>query len=92
MVGGASPGIGGGILQTPEHVPPYLTFYVQVPQLEEALGSAVELGAKEVVAPMVIPGVGRFAMFEDPDTHVVGLLEPTAEAVPGPPATPAAQA
>ena len=79
LVPDAHGGIGGGILQVAENVPTYLTFYVQVEQLERALKLAIELGGKDVVAPMTVPGVGRFAMFEDPEGHVLGMLEP----VPG---------
>lgn len=76
LVARADGGIGGGILQVDENVPPYLTVYVQVDQLEPALGRAVRLGASELVTPMTIPGVGRFAMFADLEGHTVGLLEP----------------
>ena len=72
-------GIGGGILQVADEVPSYLTFYVQVEDLEKAVERAVELGGKDVMGPMVVPGVGRFAMFADPEGHVLGVLEP----VPG---------
>jgi predicted enzyme related to lactoylglutathione lyase len=71
-------GIGGGIMQIREGMPPYLTFYVEVPELEASLLRAIELGGSELVPPTEIPKVGRFAMFVDPDGHTVGLLEPTA--------------
>ena len=79
LVAGGDGGIGGGFLQVSEHVPPYLTFYVQVEALEGALRQATELGASELMPAMSIPGVGRFAMFADPEGHAVGLLEPLAE-------------
>ncbi|GAA2121811.1 VOC family protein [Nocardioides bigeumensis] len=69
-------GIGGGILQVADEVPSYLTFYVQVEDLEQAVEHAIELGGKEVIGPMTVPGVGRFAMFADPEGHVLGMLEP----------------
>lgn len=76
LVAGAHGGIGGGIMQVREHMPSYVTFYVQVPDLEPALEHALELGAAAVVEPTAIPGgSGRFAMFTDPDGHLVGLLE-----------------
>ena len=78
LVAGVDGGIGGGILQVGGHVPPYLTFYVQVEELEPALRRAVELGGGEVVPPTVIPGIGRFAMIDDPEGHTVGLLEAVA--------------
>lgn len=75
LVAGVDGGIGGGILQISGDVPPYLTFYVQVDELEPALHHAVALGAGEVVPPLTVPGVGRFAMIDDPEGHTVGLLE-----------------
>ena len=75
----SEPGIGGGILQVTDGMPTYLTLYVQVERLEEALARALALGATAVVGPRAIPGVGRFAMFQDPEGHLVGLLEPAAE-------------
>lgn len=86
LVAGAGGGIGGGILQVSEHVPPYLTFYVQVEELESALHRAVELGADELVRPTMVPGVGRFAMFADPEGHVIGLMEPVSDDGSVPPA------
>jgi len=80
LVAGGEGGIGGGILQVDEHVPSYLTFYVQVDELEQTMHLAVDLGASELVSPMVIPGVGRFAMLADPEGHTIGLLEPPLEA------------
>lgn len=78
LVTGDEGGIGGGILQVSAGVPPYLTVYVQVADLEPALQRALGLGATEVVPPMTIPEAGRFAMFADPQGHTVGLLEPSA--------------
>jgi len=75
LVAGADGGIGGGILQLSGEVPPYLAFYVQVEDLEAALHHAVELGAGQVVPPMTLPGIGRFAMIADLEGHTVGLLE-----------------
>lgn len=78
LVAPSEPGIGGGIMQVSEGMPSYLTFYVEVPELETALLRAIELGGSELVPPTEIPGVGRFALFLDPDGHTVGLLEPMA--------------
>lgn len=71
----APPGIGGGVLESEAFVPPHVTIYVQVDHLEEVLHHAALLGGKVVRTPEPIPGIGRFALFEDIEGNVVGLLE-----------------
>lgn len=72
---GGEGGIDGGIMQTPEGVPAYLTFYVQVDDLQEYLDKAKDLGGEAVVPPTPIPGVGSFAMFQDPEGNMVGIFK-----------------
>lgn len=67
-------GIGGGLMQTRDEMPSYVTVYVVVDDLRSMLDRAGELGAKTVVEPTDIPGVGQFAMFSDPDGNVIGLM------------------
>lgn len=71
---GSGEGIGGNMMQTPEGVPPYVTFYVHVDDLVAYLDRVESLGGKVVVGPEPIPGVGSFAMFADPDGNVIGLF------------------
>ena len=71
---GGEGGINGGIFQTQGDIPAYLTFYVQVDDLQAALDKAESLGGKTVVPPMPIPNVGSVAMFADPEGNVVGLF------------------
>ena len=52
-----------------------MTIYVSVADLRVSLEKAEELGGKMVVEPMPIPGVGTFAMFQDPDGVMIGLFE-----------------
>jgi predicted enzyme related to lactoylglutathione lyase len=68
-------GIGGGIMTAPPGVPPYVTIYVDVDDLEKALERAETLGGHRVTPPMPIPGVGSFAMMADPDGNVIGLMK-----------------
>jgi predicted enzyme related to lactoylglutathione lyase len=70
---GGQAGINGGIMQTQAGMPQYVTFYVQVDDLQEYLDRAATLGAKTVVPPTPIPDMGSFAMFTDPDGNMVGL-------------------
>lgn len=62
-------------MKTPEGLPPYVTIYVEVDDLQAALTRAEQLGGKTVVEPMPIPGFGAFAWFRDPGGAVVGLFE-----------------
>ena len=66
-------GIGGGIGASPDGAA-RLTFYVQVEDIDASLTRAVELGGKTVAEPMTIPGVVTFALFEDPEGNLVGLV------------------
>jgi predicted enzyme related to lactoylglutathione lyase len=67
-------GIGGGILQTRQGMPSYVTFYVGVDDLETSLERATSLGGRTLVRPIPIPGVGAFAMFSDPEGNTIGLM------------------
>ena len=72
---GGEGGINGGVFQAPPETPPYLTFYVQVDDLQAYLDKAVSLGGSVMVPPTPIPNVGAFAMFHDPEGNLVGLFK-----------------
>jgi predicted enzyme related to lactoylglutathione lyase len=57
-------------------MPPYVTIYVAVDDLETALAHAEELGGKPALPPTPIPGVGAFALFQDPAGNLIGLMRP----------------
>jgi uncharacterized protein len=71
-------GIGGGLMQAPGGVPPYVTFYVGVDDLEKYLERAEALGGKRLMGPTRVGEVGAFAMFIDPDGLMIGLFEESA--------------
>lgn len=75
MVAAAEGGIGGGVMDVQPGVPPYVTIYVAVDDLAASLAKAEGLGGKTIVPPTPIEGVGAFAMFADPEGHVIGLLK-----------------
>jgi uncharacterized protein len=75
LVRTAEGSIGGGLMRSPEGVFPYVTVYVGVDDLRVMLRRAEELGGKMIVEPMPIPGVGRFAMFQDPEGVMIGIFE-----------------
>jgi uncharacterized protein len=71
---GADVGIGGGLLQAPHKVAPYVTVYVGVDDLDKYLDKAEELGGKKVVGPTPVGDQGWFALFLDLDGNVIGLF------------------
>jgi uncharacterized protein len=71
---GSDGGIGGGIGEAQDgrgHV----TFYVQVDDPQAYLDKAESLGGKTIMPVMEIPNMATFALFADPEGHVVGVVE-----------------
>jgi uncharacterized protein len=76
MVAQQGSGIGGGIYETKDGVPPHVTFYVQVDDLQKYLDRVVKLGGKVCMPPTQIsPEIGWMAMFTDPDGTTIGLFK-----------------
>jgi uncharacterized protein len=73
--GGGQGGIDGGIFATQNGQPPYVTFYVEVDDLQKYLAKAESLGGKTVLPPMPVPNVGSIAMFTDPEGNFIGLFK-----------------
>ena len=67
-------GVGGGIMQIDENMSPYVTVYVAVDDVAAMLTRAEELGGTRVLGPNPVPHVGEFALFRDPEGHLIGLL------------------
>ena len=70
-------GIPGGIGQAYPGTRPWVTFYVETPDITASLKRAEALGGKVVLPRTTMPGV-TLGVFEDPEGHVVGLVEATA--------------
>jgi uncharacterized protein len=68
-------GIGGGIGTGPEGYPGHVTFYVEVPDVEEALAKAESLGGTRVMGPETVMDVVELGLFTDPENHVVGVVK-----------------
>jgi predicted enzyme related to lactoylglutathione lyase len=69
-------GIGGGVGSAPEGYDGHVTFYVEVPDVEEALKKAESLGGTRMMGPDEVPGAGiTIALFTDPEGHVIGLVK-----------------
>jgi predicted enzyme related to lactoylglutathione lyase len=72
--------IGGGIAGGPEGYEGHVTFYVAVPDIEEALQKAESLGGTRVFGPEKIMGMIELGQFKDPEGHVIGVVKPVEHA------------
>ena len=68
-------GIGGGVGQGPDGYDGHVTFYIAVPDVEEALQKAESLGGKRVMGPEDIMGQVVLGQFTDPEGHLVGVVQ-----------------
>jgi predicted enzyme related to lactoylglutathione lyase len=68
-------GIGGGVAGGPEGYDGHVTFYVEVPDVEEALSKAESLGGSRVMGPETIMGRMVLGQLTDPEGHVIGLIQ-----------------
>ena len=67
-------GIGGGIAGGPEGYDGHVTFYVEVPDVEESLAKAESLGGSRVFGPEKIMDSMILGQFTDPEGHLIGLM------------------
>lgn len=80
---GANRGINGGIMRPQDGPwPGNMCFYIDVPRLDEAVEQVRAAGGRIVVERREMPGVGAFALFEDPDGRVNGIWEQLVVAKP----------
>lgn len=63
--------------QDTESTPGWLS-YVQVDNIDRAVGAVQASGGNVLQEPMDIPNVGRIAVVEDPAGAVLGFLQPVA--------------
>lgn len=75
MVQAEQGGIGGGVSAAEPGKPGYVTFYVQVKDTDAHLKEVEKLGGKVVMPTTVIPGMVTFALFSDPEGHMIGLVK-----------------
>ena len=68
-------GIAGGVGTAPEGYDGHVTFYVEVPDVGEALDKIEQSGGGRMMGPDEVPGVGiTIGLFTDPEGHVIGLV------------------
>jgi predicted enzyme related to lactoylglutathione lyase len=72
---GSEPG-GGLMLKPPAAPASALNVYFSVDSIDATLRKVVEAGGTVVVPKTEVPGMGRFAMFLDPDQVAVGIFDP----------------
>jgi predicted enzyme related to lactoylglutathione lyase len=69
-------GIPGGIGAGPEGYDGHVTFYIEFPSVGDALDKAESLGGTKVMGPdSPVEGL-TIGLFNDPEGHLVGLVEP----------------
>jgi predicted enzyme related to lactoylglutathione lyase len=78
-------GINGGIGGADSGYAGHVTFYIEVPNLEETLLDIERRGGKCRMAPERVPDGPRIALFADPEGHIVGLVECDGDAAPSSP-------
>jgi predicted enzyme related to lactoylglutathione lyase len=69
-------------------VPPHWTAYVAVDHVDTKAVEVTNAGGKIHHGPADIPGVGRFAVFADPQGAVLVLFKPQMQNAPSPTQTP----
>ena len=67
-------GIGGGVGVGPDGYAGHVTFYVEVPDVEEALAKAERLGGTRVMGPETIMDQIELGQFNDPEGHLIGVV------------------
>ena len=67
-------GIGGGI-GAAQGGPGHVTVYVEVDDPQAYLDKAEQLGGRTIVGVTEIPEMVTFALFADPEGHVVGVVK-----------------
>lgn len=69
-------GIGGGIMVPQDgELPGNMALYLDTDNLEATVQRIKDAGGTMIVEEQVIPGVGRFALFADPEGRVNGVWE-----------------
>lgn len=71
-------GIGGGIMAVSGDMagyPGYVTWYVEVPDVEAALARAESLGGKRLTGPQTVPGGPTLGQLADPEGHLIGVVQ-----------------
>lgn len=52
----------------------YITFYIQVENINETLSKIEAAGGKKIIGPIPLPDKSQFAWFKDPEGNMVALV------------------
>ncbi len=74
MVSAGNGGIGGGVGQAPDG-PGHVTVYVEVDDPQAYLDKIEQHGGKTVMPVTEGPNMVTFALFSDPEGHMVGVFK-----------------
>ncbi len=72
---GDETGVGGAVGQGNDHMPNYLTVYMQVDDIDAYLARVGKAGGSTLLPRTEVPDVVTFALFSDPAGNTVGLVE-----------------
>jgi predicted enzyme related to lactoylglutathione lyase len=67
-------GIGGHITALGHEPNQYVTFYIEVEDIDLKLTQVEAAGGKKLVGPVSLPDGKKFAWFSDPGGNMVGLI------------------
>ncbi|MCB9558243.1 MAG: VOC family protein [Deltaproteobacteria bacterium] len=68
-------GIGGGIAPLDEAREPYVTVYVEVEDVAQALDRAASLGGTIIQPATEVPNLVKLGMFSDPEGNRIGVVQ-----------------
>jgi predicted enzyme related to lactoylglutathione lyase len=68
-------GIGGGIATGPQGYEGHVTFYVEVPDVEETLAKAESQGGTRMMGPEEVMTGLVIGLFTDPEGHTIGVIQ-----------------
>lgn len=68
-------GVNGGIGKSMDGGAGYVTFYVEVESIEDALTRVEGRGGQRVMGPQQMPNGPLIALFTDPEGRVVGMIQ-----------------
>jgi predicted enzyme related to lactoylglutathione lyase len=68
-------GIGGGIGMPEPGRQGHVTIYAEVPDPQATLDAAVAMGATVVLPVTEVPGMVTYALFNDPDGNLMGIVK-----------------